>query len=146
MQEGIGTENGDSSSNLVKTFSSGNTSVVDPAFLLRVRNRPPSDKGIIPKSVFKKAISKHCSECWPYNSDCEAGNDCKLYLVRNPAVRRGKTKTTLRRAIRHNCVECVGAKEDICTSPACTLYPYRMFGSILDTTGGKQVHPCPQDN
>ena len=84
------------------------------------------------------AIRMYCLECLGSASavrDCPAPH-CELYLYRlgfwgvrkqeNGRLRLEYRTISIRRAIRRNCIECVGTSKDICTADRCPLYPYRL--------------------
>lgn len=92
-------------------------------------------KAAVPKAIIAKAVKRFCLECWGVNpgiTDCQAhtlldGTSCELYQVNTAAKRRKTTKTALRKAVRKNCVHCLGGStQDTCTSPHCHLNSYRL--------------------
>jgi len=80
-----------------------------------------------PKSVYVKAIVRHCRECFgvvPVRVDCAGntlrdGTACNLYPHNTPAKCKHSTKTTLKRAIRRECKYC-GGEEESCGK--CSLH------------------------
>jgi hypothetical protein len=80
----------------------------------------------IPKSAYALAVKAHCAECCGTNPtifDCEGaqlsdGSECRLYQVRTPALRRGSTKTALKRALKAECQYC-GGEDRTCVN--CSL-------------------------
>lgn len=88
-----------------------------------------------PKALFTRGVKKFCLECtgsFQATGDCggdslAGGGSCALFQVRTPQLRRSTTKTGVRKAIRANCVQCVGGSDDCCTSPGCSLHAVR-FG------------------
>jgi hypothetical protein len=81
-----------------------------------------------PWDVVNQAIADHCRECWGGPGDCGAGSDCELYRVRAQRQREKWSADELTQTIRRECVRCLGSVQDICTSPKCALYPYRLGG------------------
>jgi hypothetical protein len=99
---------------------------------------------VIPKSDLWQAVRRHCLECvGSYEEikqcggdDLRDGTSCPLHPYRLAKSIRvvgddGKLpnryrKTKLFSAIRQTCIQCVGTVNDICSSPRCNLYPFRL--------------------
>jgi len=100
-------------------------------------------KAAVPKGIIAKAVKEFCLDCTGVNpsvTDCQGnslldGTSCELYCVNTALKRRKTTKTTLRRAIRRNCLHCLGGSStDGCTSPNCNLYVFRTGKPSQDMT------------
>jgi hypothetical protein len=118
-----------------------------------------------PKKEIRRAIKKFCLECTG-SRDLAAmcGCDtCNLYPYRpgsqmpvrdeNGNLSLELHKASILRAIRSECIDCLGSRGDICTSPRCELYPYRLgpfakpkasAASVLTITGPIYVQPPRQ--
>jgi len=81
------------------------------------------------KSVFVRAILRHCHECYgkhPSREDCGGnelmdGTSCNLYRFNSAGKCRRATKSTLKKAIRAECRYCFdGAGK--CPSSKCNLF------------------------
>jgi hypothetical protein len=93
----------------------------------------------VPKSKLWGDIRAHCLECLGDSGSVRRcpGDDCRLYPYRMGNYgTKNKTdadgmmypvfkKSAIKRAIRAECVDCVGTTKDVCTSPGCSLYDYR---------------------
>jgi hypothetical protein len=64
------------------------------------------------------------------------------HVIRNKDGGTSEVSQTPIKAIRHHCIECVGfVKKDVkeCTSPLCSLFPYR-FGKAPGHKGKGMVN------
>jgi hypothetical protein len=90
--------------------------------------RAEGKRNATPKSVYVKAILRHCLECFgviPVRTDCEGhtlrdGTSCNLYPHNTAEKCRHSTKTALKKAIGKECRYC-GGEEGTCGK--CNLFP-----------------------
>jgi hypothetical protein len=94
-------------------------------------------RNAIPKSVYVKAVLRHCRECFgkiPVLEDCGGnalrdGTSCNLYLCNTAEKCRHSTKSALKKAIRRECNYC-GGEEESCGKCDLQLVFYRSIDPL----------------
>jgi len=90
------------------------------------------------------AVASHCRECVGYEptekAECGGGTvhdgkPCRLHETNSRRKRERLAAPELLKAIQGECRLCTGGRPETCTSPACSLYPFR----AADSSNGEQT-------